>query len=543
MAMEPLAYAQTGPNPQARPASGLTAAETARRAGQATRQLPADTSDPGEPSADDVIPSDDPSQDPIDSESDDNRALPSSQRGVTLDGELSGTGEASLPRDGVLDTPEDRPVVDGVDPTSVDLRTREERELFETATSQTQPAGYDPLLFQIEDIDPLTTDRRIERLFRDEPYDPIGIRLGGFVYFPDAEITGVTTNNVLSSPTPSSDVSLDVNLNSRLVSDWKAHALEFRTRSVLSFYDEFQTEDDRGYTLEARARLDFDKRTNLQGLVSHDLRQEGRGAIDASTAGPRPDVTTDQANLAFNHRFNRLNVQLRGAVTDLAYDDITTGLSPSINSDRDSTTTEEAVRASWEFKPTFSVFTDIEINQRKFDKPAQGDLIFRDSNGTRTRLGVDFGSTGQILRGEVSLGVGTQTPDDARLDEVVTFLADSSLAWRMSDLTSVLLTAQSDIFDTNTIGSSGVASHQAGIELRHQFRKYLIATAGLTYTGRKFEGVSLREKELRAVLGAEYFINREFILFGRYEHVDFNSNQVASDYTADEFRLGVRVRR
>ena len=543
VATEPRAFAQTGPDSQAKQIPGLTAADTAQRAGQATRQLPVDTGDAGETAADDVIPLDDPSQDPIDPDSDDNPALPSSQRGVTTDGDLSGAAEATLPRDGVLEVPDDRPVVDGVDPTSVDLRTREERDLFDTVTQQTQPAGFDPLLFQIEDIDPLTTDRRIERLFREEPYDPIGVRLGGFVYFPEAEIAGVTTNNVLSSPQPSSDVFLDVNSNSRLVSDWKVHALEFRSRNVLSFHDEFPTEDDRGYTLEARGRLDIDKRTNLQGLVSYDVSQEGRGAIDAASAGPRPDVTTEQANIAFNHRFNRLNVQLRGAVTDLAFDDITTGLIPSISSDRDSTTTEEAVRVSWEFKPTFSVFTDVEINQRKFDNPAQGDLIFRDSNGTRTRAGVDFGSTGEILRGEVSIGVGTQTPDDARLDDIVTFLADGSLAWRMSDLTSLLVTAQSDIFDTNTVGSSGVTNHQFGLELRHQFRKYLIATAGLTTTSRDFEGVTLRENELRATLGAEYFVNREIILFGRYEHIDFDSNQVAGDYTADEVRLGMRVRR
>ena len=273
------------------------------------------------------------------------------------------------------------------------------------------------------------------------------------------------------------------------------------------------------------------------------MRQEGRGAIDAATSGTRPNVTTDQANLTLNHRFNRLSVQLRGAVTDLAYDDITTGLAPSINSDRNSVTTEQAVRASWEFKPTFAVFTEVALNQRAFEKPAQGDLILRDSDGTRTRVGVDFGATSSILRGEVSLGVGTQVPDDARLGDITAFLADGNLAWRMSDLTSLRLTAQTDIFDTNTVGSGGVVSHQVGAEVRHEFRKYLIGTAGVTYTARDFKGVTIEENETIAALGAEYYVNREIILFGRYQHIDFNSSQVLSDYTADDFRLGVRVRR
>ncbi len=448
-----------------------------------------------------------------------------------------------MPRDGVLDPQQDRAVTDGVDPTSVDLRSREERELFENASAQTQPAGYDPLLFQIEDIDPVNSDRRIGRLFRAEPYDPIGIRLGGFVYFPEAEIAGVSTSNVLSTPDATPDVFASLITNSRLVSDWSAHALEFRVRNALSFHDAFPSEDDNAYTLEARGRLDIAKRTNLQGLVSHDLRQEGRGAIDATTSGTRPDVTTDLANLTLNHRFNRLSVQLRGAMTDLAYDDITTGLLPSIDSDRNSMTTEQAVRASWEFKPSFAVFTEVELNQRDFEKPAQGDLIFRNSTGTRTRVGVDFGSTSQTLRGEVSVGVGTQTPDDARLGDITAFLVDGNLAWRVSDLTSLLLTAQTDIFDTNTVGSAGVTSYQAGVEIRHEFRKYLVGTAGLTYTAREYDGVTLAEDETRAALGAEYFVNPEVILFGRYQHVDFNSNQIASDYQSDEVRIGARVRR
>lgn len=538
------AHAQTGPDPQARTANPGTLAGQSGRAGQASRQSGrADDGDAGEPTADDIIPVDDPSQDPLDPDADDNPTLPSDQRGVAVDGDLSGPGEPGMPRDGVLDTPQDRPVVDGVDPTSVDLRTREERELFETTTQQTVPAGYDALLFQIEDIDPLVTDRRTERLFRGEPYDPIGVRLGSFIYFPEAEIAGVTTNNVLRTTGPASDIYADMNTTSRFVSDWKVHALEFRSRNALSFHDEFPTEDDKAWTLEGRGRLDIAKRTNLQGLISRDVRQEGRGAIDAATSGTRPNVTTDQANLTLNHRFNRLSVQLRGAVTDLAYDDITTGLAPSINSDRNSVTTEQAVRASWEFKPTFAVFTEVELNQRAFEKPAQGDLILRDSDGTRTRVGVDFGATSSILRGEVSLGVGTQVPDDARLGDITAFLVDGNLAWRMSDLTSLRLTAQTDIFDTNTVGSGGVVSHQVGAEVRHEFRKYLIGTAGVTYTARDFKGVTIEENETIAALGAEYYVNREIILFGRYQHIDFNSSQVLSDYTAGDFRLGVRVRR
>jgi hypothetical protein len=79
----------------------------------------------------------------------------------------------------------------------------EEAQLFQNV--ENPPAGFDPLLFQIEDIDPLRTDRRTRRLFQIEPYDPIGVRIGSFVYFPELEVAGLATSNVLRQSPSNSD--------------------------------------------------------------------------------------------------------------------------------------------------------------------------------------------------------------------------------------------------------------------------------------------------------------------------------------------------
>src|SRR5690606_25022393 len=101
------------------------------------------------------------------------------------------------------------------------------------------------------------------------------------------------------------------------------------------------------------------------------------------------------------------------------------------NTDRDTVETRQAVRAGWELKPTLTVFAEGELNQRdKREAPADG--IPRDSDGYRTRVGVDFGATGALLRGQVSVGYGHQTPRDSRLAPVDAFLFDANLAWRPS---------------------------------------------------------------------------------------------------------------
>jgi hypothetical protein len=456
----------------------------------------------------------------------------SALRGAVSDGDLAEPLEPEQPRDGIIDLSEPAALSDGSDP-NADTRPDEDLSVFNQP-----PAGHDPLLFQIEDVDPVATDRRPARLFRFEPYDPIGIKIGSFVYFPEAEIAGLSTNNVLSSPDARSDIAAEIRTTSRLVSNWSVHALELKGTTVSSFHDEFSSEDDRGWDVEARGRLDFSRRTNLQAMASHGRSQESRTAVDASDTGERAEVTSSAAEMALNHRFNRLSVRLRGAVSDATYGD-TDGVS---NRDRDTLETQQSVRAAWEFKPTFSVFAEQELNQReKSAVPADG--IGRDSDGTRTRVGVDFGATGALLRGEVSLGYGRQSPDDRRISPVEMMLFDANLAWRPSEVTSLLLTARSDIFETTTSGSGGVASHTAGIELRHAFRRYMIASAGLLYTHYNYSGVALEERDLTSYLMAEYYASPEVVLFARYEHLDYASNGDNGDYDSDEIRIGVRLRR
>lgn len=456
------------------------------------------------------------------------------QRPAVQDGDL-GTQEAPpVLRDGIVDVGEPLPAEDGTDPSLVDTRPQEDIAIFENP-----PTDTDPLLFQIEDIDPIRDNRTTTRLFRAEPYDPIGIRIGTFVLFPEVELGTSWYSNVFRSPDARSDGAIDVKPSARLVSNWSRHAIELRGTGGFSYFDEFDTENDEAYLAEARGRLDFTRRTNLQGVVSYEQSPESRSALDAATTGPRAIVTTERAEAALNHRFNRLSLQFRGSVAEFEYGgDGTTG-----ESDRNYRQTEEAVRGTWEFKPTFSVFTEVAVNQRDYDSVAASDLISRSSDGQRYRAGVSFGNTSQILRGEVSLGYGVQSPNDDRLHSVDGLIFDANATWRLSELTSVLFTASSDVSETTTTDVGGAFSQRAGVEIRHSLRRYLIASAGIAYSTQDSQDGAIDENEVRTTLGLEYFVSPEVVTFGRYVHSEFDAIGNTGDYSADEVHVGVRIRR
>lgn len=426
---------------------------------------------------------------------------------------------------------------DGTDP-SVTVRNPDG-----IASLDNPQSGFDPLLFQIEDLNPIVDNRTTRRLFRQEPYDPVGIRVGSFVLFPELVLGGSYYSNVFHAPAARSDIALDVQPSARLVSNWSRHALEFTALGTFSYYDQFTTENAEDYLLESRGRLDITRRANVQALVSRQQVLEDRSALDASSVGTRAEVRLDRAEAAYNQRFNRLSLQLRGSISDYSYGPTEDAGVITDNRDRDYTAYEQAGRATWDFKPSFSPFVEVAFNQRSYGEAAQTDLINRTSNGQRYRFGISFGNTGQILRGEVSLGYGIQTPEDARLHSVDGLIVDANATWRVTELTSILFNASSDVSETTTAGVGGAFYRSASVEVRHQLRRYLIASAGLSYSNQNSQDGIINDNQLRETLGIEYFADRDTVLFGRYAHVNFDGVGVPNDYVGDEVHLGVRLRR
>ncbi|MEZ5856136.1 MAG: outer membrane beta-barrel protein [Hyphomicrobiaceae bacterium] len=460
-------------------------------------------------------------------------------RPAAVDGVLAQPAEAPAAPDGIVVDTEPPAPVDGVDPT-IDTRPDTEAQAFAYPRTEEEQAAV--ALALAPEPNP-ALDRRPGRLFRFEPYDPIGIKVGSFLLFPEATIDIAATSNLFRTQSgQKGDVALETAPSARLVSDWSRHALELSLRSVDSFHNRYPSEDDRAWTAEARGRLDITRRTNIEAFVGHDVTQDSRGSVNSTAdINGRPDITTDRTGVTLNHRFNRLSLQLRGAVTDRTVDPVSG--SADTTSDRDYTEREGALRAQWEFKPTLSVFGEAGVNEYDYKRSSLSDGISRNSSGERYRVGVSFGNTAQVLRGEVSIGTARQDFDDTRLPTLKGVIVDANLGWRINALTSLRLTARSDLGESTVAGAGGAMTRSIGGEVRHAFRRHLIATAGVTYARSDYAGADLVEQTVTTNAGLEYYLNREITLFGRYTHIDYDTTNIGADYSVDEVRVGVRLRR
>ncbi|MEO1281503.1 MAG: outer membrane beta-barrel protein, partial [Pseudomonadota bacterium] len=133
-------------------------------------------------------------------------------RPIIQDGDLSFPREPQPVRDGVINLQTPVAPTDGASPAEFDQRTAADIAVFNNP-----PAGYDPQLFQIDDLSP-DLDRRPRRLFIQQvaPYDPVGMRIGSFILFPEIEIGSSFVSNALSSPDDTPDRSFDITPSARL---------------------------------------------------------------------------------------------------------------------------------------------------------------------------------------------------------------------------------------------------------------------------------------------------------------------------------------
>lgn len=412
-----------------------------------------------------------------------------------------------------------------------DLRPQRDRDAFENP-----PAGHDPRFFRIE-LAPLT-DRRTRQFFEAETFPHLGWRFGSFILFQEFEFAPAWDSNVLLSNDPESDWRADFMSETRLVSDWANHALELRMVHNRSYYRALTSENDAEQTYELRGRLDISRRTNIEARGGHEIRQESRNSVDATATlnTPRSDVVTNRANVTVNHRFNRLSLQLRGGHADTAYDD-----NGSVN-DRDFKSRTTALRAQWEFRPSFSVFGEFEHDQRRYDAVASSDGLSRNSHGERYRAGIALGQTGEYLRGEASIGYGIQRPSAGAISDVEAFLIDANVAWRITPLTSVLFDARTNFGETSLAGSASVIERRVGASLRHAFGHRLIGETGVSYGTQDYRGSTLNEHDVTLNANVEYSLNRHAALFSRLQHVRFRSSNPARDYNTSTVMIGARLR-
>ena len=422
---------------------------------------------------------------------------------------------------------------------AADAEGEGDRERDETAEREEDRAA------RAEPVDPLEEDPDALREPEIGPYDPLGVRVGSFLLFPQVEVGALFTDNVFeSSDNRRSDRALVMQPGIGFRSNWSRHSLSGEANAELVRHEEFSSEDEDNIDAALRGRLDVSRRTNIEGEVAFEIEQESRGSINVpDAAAEAPDEETRSAALQVNHRINRVTLSLRGEIVEEEFEDVAlAGGGTFDNAQRDNTERELTARIAREFKPGVGVFVEGSVNEIEFTNPVPAGGVSRDSEGYEVLAGVSLEIGGKIT-GEIGVGYAKQTPDAASLQEIDGLILNGNLTWRASGLTTLRFTAQSEVDTTIVADSVGSLNQTVEVAVEHALRRNVILGASLGYEIDDFGGADIEEHELTATVSAEYLLNRVLALAATYTYTDFDRTGNGDDYTENEVLVGLRVRR
>lgn len=384
-----------------------------------------------------------------------------------------------------------------------------------------------------------------EEAEEEDPYAAQGVRLGGFLLFPELAVESVYNDNIfLSSTRPEGDWALELTPSLSLRSDWSRHSLEANFSGVRSYHEEFETENDETFSANVTGQLDIRRDTNIIASTGYSKSLEDRGSNDfPSNAAERAATRNRDASLEGNHTLNRVTLTLRGELSEENFDDSVASDGSNIdNSDRDYAEQRLTGRVAYEFQPGVQAFVEASTNDRNFERKTDSNGLLNGSSGHEVQAGLAFKLTGK-LTGEASAGYALQTPDERTLKDVNGLIFNAALEYKATALTTLRFDAASEIEETTSADSAGSINRSVEFSVEHKPRRNIILGASIAYENEQFSGINETDEDVVVGLTGEYLFTPSVGLIVSYEHGESMSSTPGSDYSTDEVRMGMRFRR
>jgi hypothetical protein len=377
----------------------------------------------------------------------------------------------------------------------------------------------------------------------DDPWAPLGLRLGTFVVTPAiTQSLGYDTNpNRAPNGARGSAVSRTEG-EVAVRSDWTRHSFNATLRGGYSAFSQQRDANRPDAQGDARLRLNVGADTDVDLDVRASLDTQRPGSVNFNVpTRERPNIYGYGAGIGATQRFNRLTLTLRGGVDRTTYDNAKDVAGNLIRqSDRDVTTYGLRGRVGYEVTPGFQPFVEAVVDTRRFDERVDAAGFNRASTGYGARVGAAVELT-RLITGEASIGVQQRQFADSRLKDLRGVVGEAALIWTPTPLTTVTLRAATDLGDTTLPGVSGSINRRAGIEVAHALRRNWTVSGIANLSRSEFGGGGPTEDTIQLGLRTEYKLTRTTAVRASFTHERLQSTTPGADYTANIVLVGLRL--
>lgn len=384
----------------------------------------------------------------------------------------------------------------------------------------------------------------LDNIPEENPYAPLGLRLGSFNIYSTLEQGLTWSSNVNSTVDAESGLLSETTLRFRGESDWSRHAANFEVYGTLREPIDGPPVDDNEAGFNGDLRLDITDELRALGTLRYQLRPESASSpVIIEDAVTRPIRQTVEGTAGIEKDVGKLRFAATGGLLYDSYSDADLANGDVLSQkDRNSLLATVTLRTGYEISPALTPFVELEVGRREYDEKIDPAGFQRSADHLAARAGVAV-DMGEKLRGEIAAGWLNETPDDDRLEDIQGGTLDANLIWSPERGTDVTLYAASTVESTNAPDESGSLLYTGRLSFDREIRANLTGNAMIGAQWRDYVGSDGHDLTLTAEAGLTWWMNRYVGITGRARHEQVESNLEGRDTKTDSVFLGVKLQR
>lgn len=377
----------------------------------------------------------------------------------------------------------------------------------------------------------------------DNPYAPLGLRLGTFLLTPTLDQGLAWSSNASGSAGGREAVLSETTLRLNAASDWSRHGASVQTD--VNYRKSLSGETISDFSGGISGDLRFDLADGYTARIGAGYRVSPESAsspVNLGNVTSRPLRQSFSGTAGLSRDIGKLAFGINGALSRDLYGNANLASGGTLSqSDRNSTLASATLRAGYEISPALTPFVEAELGRRYYDERVDSNGFERSANRYGLRAGVQL-DLGEKLRGEVAAGWLTERPDDQRLAAISGPSVNANLSWSPMRGTIVDLNGSTTVETTTSFGQSGSLLYSGSLGVSREIRANL--------TGRALVGLDLRDYSgggrdlvMRGETSLTWWMNRHAGITGRARHEIQRSTLTGRDYDATSVYLGMTLQR
>jgi hypothetical protein len=380
-------------------------------------------------------------------------------------------------------------------------------------------------------------------------FDPIGLRLGSFFFFPRAELDEGYNSNIFATTThPTYDLITGLQPSFDLLSIFPRNAVNLHASSALQVYADHPAQNTQDGLISVDGRLDATAGSSFYGnaQVAHQHISYGSPNSPGNIAQP---VTywNYVGKAGYVQGGRRLSLAIDLGVAAAQYNSallVGGGLLPQ--SSQDITISDAAVRTSYEIIPDYQGYIRVSGSLYDYWRTVPGGTR-PNSSIYRVDLGLQIFPR-HIIYGTVFAGYLVQNFAQAGLGSVSAPDYGGRMVWNVTRLTTLTFSGLRT-FNTGTPSSGSLAvpgpagngylSSTVAANADHELLRNLLVNLGASYENDSFQGITRTDNVFTVGAGARYLVNQKLFLGGSLTYYQRNSTAAGASYSQNVLMLRV----